>query len=53
MYKLTWILVACFALALSVLAAPIPVPEESQDLEARTTHVGRVRIYAPFYCSWC
>jgi hypothetical protein len=53
MYKLTWILVTFFALSLSVLAAPVPVPEEGQDLEKRITHDGRVRLYASFYCSWC
>jgi hypothetical protein len=49
MYKLTWILVAFFTLTLSALAAP--VPEEFQDLEKRTTHTGRVRIFVSFYYS--
>ncbi len=46
MYKLTWILFTFFALSLSVLTAPVPVPDGGEDLEARTTHNGRVRIHA-------
>ncbi|KAI9443493.1 expansin family protein [Lactarius indigo] len=54
MYKLAWILVAFFAFTLSALAAPIPVPDESQELDKRTTHVGRGTWYEPGLgnCGW-
>jgi hypothetical protein len=45
MYKLTWILFTFFSLILPVLSAPVPAPEEFENLEKRTTHTGRARIF--------